>query len=353
MYRASLILVLTVIAGCQDVRSSRGGDVPPSIPSAQTPRGESNQPSEDVAEASSSSEPGAVSPSDETRDRKVMAYVNGAPIYMDALHDLLVRAYGLRTALHLVGCELIEQAAAERDLTVTEQELQMQHDAALRQMFPNVPESIQRQRLLEQLMLRQNIPEKQWRMSIRRNVLLGKLVAPAIKVTEREVRRAYEDTYGRKIVIRHIQSENLGEAQKAQEALRNGADFAELASKVSKNASAAKGGLLPPVGPNPGTLPRALHKVAWDMKEPGQISDPVQAGTSYHILYLEKVIEPQDVKFNDVGRQLASEVRDRKIRSAANRLLQEMIDKAEIKWVDPVLGRRAPTAVRGLREGAP
>ena len=154
-------------------------------------------------------------------------------------------------------------------------------------------------------------------------------------------------------MVRHIQSEKLTEAREAREALRNGADFAELAAKVSKNASAAKGGLLPPVGPNPKTLPKALHKVAWAMKEPGEISDPIQAGTSYHILYLERVIEAQDVKFSDVNDKLASQVRSGKIRAASNTLLQEMIRKAEIKWIDPVLAGQVPPSPRPVQERIP
>ena len=177
MYRVSLILALTAIVGCRNFRSSRPGDVPPSVPSEQPAKGEPDRPPGSIVESPPTVETRPVSPEDENAHKKVMAYVNGTPIYMDDIHELLVRADGLRIALHLVGCKLVEQAAAEHDLTLAEQELEAEHERALQRMFPNVPELSQRQRLFEQLLRRQKIPEKLWLMSVLRNVLLGKLVA--------------------------------------------------------------------------------------------------------------------------------------------------------------------------------
>ena len=75
-------------------------------------------------------------------------------------------------------------------------------------------------------------------------------------------------------------------------ALKNGADFAELAKKVSEDpGSARQGGLLPFV--QRGQLVKEYEDVAFSL-EPGKISDVVQSPFGYHIIMVKerKQMEP-------------------------------------------------------------
>lgn len=75
-------------------------------------------------------------------------------------------------------------------------------------------------------------------------------------------------------------------------ALENGADFAELAKKVSEDpGSARQGGLLPFV--QRGQLVKEYEDVAFSL-EPGKISDVVQSPFGYHIIMVKerKQMEP-------------------------------------------------------------
>jgi foldase protein PrsA len=268
---------------------------------------------------------------------EVVAYVNGLPIARSELYRLLVLSNGPKMARHLVACAVVDQEAARRGVTVTEADIRAEDDMTQLDMFPDVHDAAQRQRLLEQLMARGNISREQWRMSMRRQALLGKMVSDGVVVSDEEMQAAFEQRYGKKLIVRHIQCASLGEAQQAMQRLSAGEDFATLARLMSKNGTADDGGLLPPVGKDAPFLPRALYNAAWAMTTPGQVSGPVQVGSTYHILYLESMEQPANVKPSDVRDELRAGVLYGKLRDRKAALLRELVRKSEIRWTDPAL----------------
>ncbi len=280
-------------------------------------------------------------PTSRPADSEVMAYVNGSPVYMVDLYELLLREQGPRLARHLVANELVNQAAGRENLTADAEEVRLEHEQAIEQMFPGESDANQLEWLLEQLLARKQFSREQWWMTMRRNVLLGKLAEPDVQIIEDELHEEFANRYGRKMVVRHIQSATLSEAQEVLERLGGGADFAELARKVSKNASASSGGLLPPIGATVEGLPSALREAAYTMTTPGEISDPIQVQTAFHILYLEQIIEPQDVKFDDVRDKLHLALRSRKVRGRAQKMREELLHNAKIEYVNPILKTKA------------
>ncbi len=170
-----------------------------------------------------------------------------------------------------------------------------------------------------------------------RLAMLRKLAQQKLNITEQDLRIAFHRRYGRRIVIRHIQ---LAQAEKAQELikqLKGGADFAELASEHSINATARNGGLIAPMAPNDKRLPPSFTSAAAALTEPGQISDIVLVETAYHILKLEKIIEAQAVDFQDVKNELAKDLRAEKIQELQQQILMKIVLRADIKYVDPVI----------------
>ena len=128
---------------------------------------------------------------------------------------------------------------------------------------------------------------------------------------EAEAHRIYDNTkraIGPKGLVRpaHIflylgQKATEEEQQKVKEridsvynALKGGADFAEMAKRVSQDpGSAANGGLLPWIGPNQ-TL-KEFEDQAYALKD-GEMSEPFLSPAGYHIILMKghKQLEPYD-----------------------------------------------------------
>jgi parvulin-like peptidyl-prolyl isomerase len=267
---------------------------------------------------------------------EVMAIVNGRPLYMHDLHVLLVEGPGPRFAEELVRHELVRQAAAEEGITVAQPEMDAEHQRLLAAAFPTVPGPEQRERLLEETLRRKMVCRRQWDLGVRTSVLLRKMVSPGPPVSEEALREEFGRQYGRKVVVRHIQVPDMQVAEKVLQLIKT-EDFAEVAMKYSLNPSGRSGGLLPPIGPKTAAVHPAMRQTALEMKAVGEVSDLVQVGTTFHILKLEQIIEPKNVKFADVRDELAAELRERQVRANQNALLSRLIREGTVRYVSPAL----------------
>ena len=287
--------------------------------------------------------PAATRPAARPDDPSVMARVRGKAIYMEELNDLLLRAHGMPVAQQLVANELVRQAAAEKSITISDADIQAENVKALDQMFgKSVTRSETEQKaLLDQLLVQKSFTHQQWRMTMWRNAALRKLAEPQVKLTDAELEAEFAERHGRKVVVRHIQTTSLPRAQLLRRQLAAGGDFAKLASKHSANPSAGAGGLLPAIGVKAPGLPTAIRDAAWKLTKPGELSNPIQVGTAFHILRLERIEPAQGVKFEDVKKTLAAEVREGRVQLLQQRILGELFRQAlaegAIEFVNPVL----------------
>jgi len=278
-------------------------------------------------------------------DAGVMAYVNGKPVPMETLHEVLLKGPGPKFARELVRHEMVRQAAEERGIEVTEADLKAEHEWFLEVAFPAIPEPEQRERALGQLLAGRDVSREQWDMSIRTAALLRKLAEPLVQVTDEEAREEFGRRYGRQVVVRHIQLANLREAQRVKD-MTEQVEFEQLARTYSLNPSAKQGGLLDPIGVST-KLPAALEglrKVALSLRTVAEISDPVQIGTTFHILKLEKIVEPKEVDFEDVADELREDLRQREIRVGQKEVLERLIRDAKVEYVHPALRSAAAPA---------
>lgn len=103
------------------------------------------------------------------------------------------------------------------------------------------------------------------------------------------------------------------------QALKQGADFADLAKKVSQDpGSAQKGGVLPWIGPNQ-TL-KEFEDAAYALKI-GEMSQPVLSPAGWHIILMKdrKQLEPYDSLRSDILKFLES-------RNVRERLAEQVVD---------------------------
>jgi len=264
---------------------------------------------------------------------EIMAYVNGQAVSMAPLHSILVQSYGRPVAQQLVGLELARQATGAKGLSVTEEEVDAEHDRTLKEMFRRLGPTDRAEEHLDRFLGQKNMSRSLWRVIMRRNALLRKLAPKDIPIPEAELREQFGRLYDRRVVVRHIQTETLEEAQRMKELADKGADFEKMATRYSTHESGKIGGLLPPIGRSTAQLTPALRQVALAMKKIGEISNPVQAGTKWHVLKLDRIIEPENVKYADEKQKIAASLREKRIRIFQNQMLQKLIADAKIQYV--------------------
>jgi len=283
-------------------------------------------------------------------EREIMAYVNGQPMYMDSLYELLLGGPGMDYAVELVRHEMVRQAAEKQGITISDEELKAEHQRFLEVAFPQLEPAGDREQALNQLLVSKQVSRRQWDMSIRMSAILRRMAAPEVKVGDEQLRDEFGRRYERKVVVRHIQTASLTDAQKVK-TLAADRDFAALAAEYSTNMMSARGGgELPPIGHKTEGVPPAMRQAALAMKKIGEISDPVQVGTTFHVLKLERIIEPEKVKFEDVREKLAAEIKERLIRLRQKAILERLVRDAEVKYVNPILKDR--DAAAKLQQGA-
>lgn len=320
-----------------------------SLPAAEAPRAAASEPASLPFRAPRAPSP---LPAEYPADANVMAYINGKPVPMSELNDLMLRNYGLKIAQQLLGTELVRQEAEKEKIEITDADVLAETDLVMKQMFGQVQGADQRERFLKQMLSSFQISREHWTLSMRRNAMLTKLAEKRVKVTDEDVQEEFKREYGKKVVVRHIQVESWSEAQRLRKALDDGADFARLARENSKSWSARDGGLLPPIDPKSKFLPPVMREVALNgLHKVGEISQIVEVGTSYHVLKLERVIESQDVKLGEVKAQLAENVRQRQIAILKQEIPQDLFEKAKkdnaIQFVNPILRSGYEDAIQG------
>lgn len=349
---SALLAATALVAGCSGLEFNDGPDEPAATETERTERSEAESQIEPKPATASSAEPSETESAPEKRDA-VMARVNGEPIYMSRLNDLLLRSHGVPTAQQLIALELVRQEAERQGITVTEEDVERQERMLVRRLFPDVKTDQQRKMALSQIRQQNDVSEPQWRIIVRRNAYQTALAEPRVEVTEEDLEEAFARKYEQKARVRHIQVGSLQQAQQVLEKLEDGADFAELAREVSTNASRTEGGLLPPLGPHTEGVPMALRKAALALDEPGQISDPVQVMTTFHVIKLEEILEPEDVELTDVRDELTEEVRLNKLERVRQQILASLISEAQsegrIKYVNPFLKANVRETTQGAR----
>ena len=268
----------------------------------------------------------------------VMATVNGQPLYMVQLHAALLRGQGLEIAQELIASEVVGQEARRRGVSVSEEEVQAEQNRLLAQQWPSLEEPEQRERALAQFLAQRGSSRVRWELICRGNALLRKMAEPNAVVTDAMLQAEYADQFGRKVEVRHIQVESLDAAAAVMKLLKAKVDFADLARRLSKNPSAANGGLLPPMTKTGSGEPeQVVRDVAFSLTEPGEVSEPVKVGYAFHLLQLVRYVEPTTAPSEDAKAKLRAALQEKVIRQWQQKIMFDLMSAAKYEFVDPVL----------------
>jgi len=174
-----------------------------------------------------------------------------------------------------------------------------------------------------------------------RNAILRQLARGRVKVTDEDLQRAFGVKYNRQAVVRHIQTAKLSDAEAVLKDLESGVPFLKLVHDRSMSPSRQRDGLLDPISAQSTGVPPALKEAALALTKVGQLTNVIQAGTTYHILQLEKIIEPEKVKFEDKKDELRKELFEQMVQQQQMKVLEDLILQADsqkkIRYVHPIL----------------
>ena len=271
-------------------------------------------------------------------DKNVVAVVNGEEVKRDKLADLLIDMYGNEGLGLLISRTLVKQESIKRNVTVTEEEVAERIgalvDGQIKQQMKKGglkdEEALKRELEKAKLTLDQykkNI-QKKFKLSngqIEAELFAEKIIKKTIKITDEELREAYEEQLGEKILARQIVLRTSRDAERNLERIKTGADFEALAKKESIDRnSASRGGKMRPFGPK-GTIGKEVANL-----KDGEVSKIIKTDSGYHIIKIDKRIPRSMKKFSEVKEDLAKLVTAQKVQTRISPWLLNLTESAEI-----------------------
>jgi len=320
---------------------------------------------------------GQQTPQTETR---IIARVNGEPITLHDLIDPLIASRGLALLLNIAQLDMAKQDAREVHVTVSAEDIKNEQDITLEKLFKDRDTKDQerltdaenkmdteranqiraqihdeREKFLDEYLDQRNLSRAEYNLAIELNAYLRKSaeIQSKGKITDEMVEKQFGLEYGETAKCRVIQCANMQEIQTAQQRLKAGEDFAEVARTMSRNARTAPlGGEMPPFSLQTQGIPQEFRQLAFSL-QPGQISDPLVLGDSYYLIKLEQKFAPKAVKFAAVKEILRKNMYDAltdKIMSDLHEYLgQQVMQRLTI--TEPLLARQFED-LKAKKEGA-
>ena len=276
--------------------------------------------------------------SDVKADKNVVAVVNGEEVNRDRLADLLIDRYGYEGLGMLIRRTLVKQESIKRNVTVTEEEIAERIEALV---GGQIKQQMKKGGLKDEDALKRELEKAkltldQYKKNIQKNfklsngqveaeLLAEKIIKQTIKITNEELREAYEEQLGEKILARQIVLRTSRDAERNLERIKTGADFEALAKKESVDRnSASRGGKMRPFGPK-GTIGKEVANL-----KNGEVSKIIKTDSGYHIIKIEKRIPRSLKKFSEVKEDLAKLVTAQKVQTRISPWLLNLTESAEI-----------------------
>lgn len=286
------------------------------------------------SQPSSATQPAAGTPKAQP-DLGPVAYINGQAVTWAQLQTPLIEAGGGQVLHELMMDRAVEERLAQRGLRVSEDDIEAEQQF-LRDTLHRDPD--QAQRLLNELRGRRGLGEWRYARLLWRNAGMRKLVRDDVVVTDELLRQAYDERYGDRYEARLIVVGSTVDANNIVRQARDGADFADLALRHSTDSSRLNGGLIPPISPADTTYPQAVRDSVSGMS-PGDVSDPILLDDQFAILKLERKIDAQQVRFDDVRPELERLARRGVEQVQMQRLVRDIVARGNVTVLEPALAK--------------
>lgn len=257
-------------------------------------------------------------------DKRVVAFIYGnLPITREELGDFLINRGGSEKLELLVNKRIIEIEAAKRKITVTPIEI----NAALNNDITGM--DITLKDFIQHVLPRYKKTIYEWTEDvIKPRLMLTKMCQDQVRITEDEIKRAFENKYGErrqpKIIIWKA-DDNRAAQRQWDEARKSEADFDRIARSQFTASLAATAGLIAPIGRYPDVQDETCTKKLNELKM-GEMTELF--GTPAGIMCMKLVsIVPAEAPFCKVSDQSLAAMKAANVPDAMLAKIAQLKDK--------------------------
>ncbi|GDY04211.1 hypothetical protein LBMAG50_03520 [Phycisphaerae bacterium] len=243
---------------------------------------------------------------------------DGSAVTWEELRPLLAERAGASVLEELFLERQLDQMLKARKLNVTAELLLTEERELVASLSDDPARAIV---LLSELRAAQGLGEKRWKSLLKRNSAMRLLVQNDVKVTPDAVEALMDAAHGPKRQCRVMALPNLKMCAEARARLDAGEPFGEVATDLSTDRSASRGGLVLPVSRLDPTWPSSFRQTLWSLQKDG-VSAPVLIDNGYVFIRFENEI-PGDVTTSPDTRAVA----ERAVRRGQERIYMENLAK--------------------------
>ncbi len=267
----------------------------------------------------------------------VVAVVNGEKITRDQLAEFLIESFSQQGIEIIIKRTLLAQEAKKQNIIVSDKEVAERTNRIVDLEVEKIKSKYgeKNKEAFEMDMVKMGYDETKLRKKLAGRVeidiwpqlLSEKLIKKTVTVTDEQLKQAYAEKYGEKVLLRQIVVKTPEEAEALLKQIRAGADFAALAKDRSLDRpSAAKGGLMNPISPV-GPFGESIAKF-----KKGDITDVIKSRGGFHIFKVEGKTQPEEIKpFKDVLPELEEVVMAVNIKRRSGPWFLKLMESADIK----------------------
>ncbi len=343
--RTAVLLLSLLPVGCGQAWARNDGNGSPSV---RDRLGQSNT-TVDVADEK------AETP--KTPPGHPIAIVNGRSIERKALLRTLVAARGLPMLQQMILRELAKEESERLGKDVSQESIDHEYDITLQAARFNGKDiealtPARREQLLEEWTRTRGVAREELAMAMERQAHLRAIVGNDVEITDEMLQAEFQRTHGEKAEVRHIQLAAKRVYPQITQRLGRGDRFKDLVAEYSQNAlSRERQGLLPPFTAEDPGVPAIFAEVAFQLS-PGDVSNPIEAEGSYHVLKLERRIPADEVTFDAARQTLHANRMSRIVAERMEEAGRRLLLAAKIEIRDRVLSaqydqRRAAGTIQG------
>jgi len=257
-----------------------------------------------------------------------VAFLGSMAITREELGEFLIARFGVEKLQYLVNRKILEAACAERNLTVSEAEIDERLDADLKTMGV----SMTREVFAKEILAKHGKTLFEWREDVvRPKILLERLSAGRAKVTDEDLQKCFEAHYGERLECRMIlyppnqQKHAIAEYNLIRD---SEAEFDRVARNQASPSLASQHGKMPIFG-RYSLGDENLEREAFRL-QPGELSPIIDTPQGKVVLKLDRRIPPDNsVTLEQVKEKLIAEILPKKNEIEMQLCFAELKEKAK------------------------
>ena len=264
----------------------------------------------------------------------VAATISGRPITLERLQAECLERHGAEVLEGEINRKILMQELKRRKIAVTDQDLdaEIARAAASYGKFQKDGKTPDVKGWLKEVTAHDGATEDLYKDdAVWPSVVLKKLVGNKVQVTEEDLKKGYESSYGERVEILAIVLGDQRQAQRVWDQARTNPTpgfFEELAEQYSiEPSSRANRGKVPPIRRHSGM--GAIEEEAFNLK-PGELSGILAMEDQFIVMRCVGRTKPVAVDFASVRDNLHKDLHEKLIRVEMNKEFERLLSSAQV-----------------------